>query len=618
MIHDPSNSFLIPEGLLPIGEDDVELYVDPQVYADVVKDLSHPPDPFRVIESGYLWIRIRGGLLQFIPANFFPAQKLVYEKAKDCYRRGIPIRFRILKARQMGISTLLQGLLYSFAVEHHYFNALVLSFRTKSARWLFNMDKLFQEQIEKRGEYRVPKLVQDNRIAMEWKDTHSIISIDTEGSEKVALTETRDGAILTEYAFYRNPVILCDDLYPSIPDEPGTMIFIETTANGTGDIFHQEWLKGEKKRDMFENIFFPWHCHPKYRVEVPKGQKVELAPEERALKERFKLDDGQVLWRRKMIEEKFRGDVEAFNEKYPDSPETAFRAPGGIVMGSIRKTLNDLLPILRPGRVGVVSDTGTGRLGFTDDQFGKIEVFQDPVPGERYAMGTDVAEGLTEDQVAIPANEDEDDEDDRRRREKRYREKYKSMSTCIVRKFSTWELCAIMECQWEEEIFAFRAADLGFWYNTALWGIELPGPGRAVVAYVKDLYPNLYRFEEPDEDNEHRTAKRYGYRNTERTRGILEAGWREFVREETDLENLVDSKVGSSRLVGQALTYIEDRKTGKHRPKLGCFSDMLFADMICIQLLKTQPPEEGYDLEAERFLAQQEERRQLRKQRRRR
>ncbi len=158
-----------------------------------------------------------------------------------------------------------------------------------------------------------------------------------------------------------------------------------------------------------------------------------------------------------------------------------------------------------------------------------------------------------------------------------------SYSTCIIRDAITWELCALMECRYPEDVFEPEARRLMYYYNTAWWGIEIPGPGRSVIAYARAAeYPNLYLHRWRDAKNELREKTEYGYRNDGTTKTILESGYEEMVRDHPEL-------IGSRRIAAQALTYIRDPKSAKHRPRSGCFSDLLLADMGCIQLLKASP-----------------------------
>jgi len=145
---------------------------------------------------------------------------------------------------------------------------------------------------------------------------------------------------------------------------------------------------------------------------------------------------------------------------------------------------------------------------------------------------------------------------------------------------------ATLECRYPPDVFSDVAMLLGRYYNTALWGIEVPGPGLAVIAHAQHGYPveRLFKRTWRNAQGEYREQTEYGYRNDVRSKPVLEADWGAFIRSRGLEEGMLCASIA-----GQALTYIQDERTGKHRPRSGCFSDLLLADMGAIQLLKVAP-----------------------------
>ena len=56
-----------------------------------------------------------------------------------------------------------------------------------------------------------------------------------------------------------NPQLTEATITSSIPEEPYTLIGRETTANGIGDYFYEQWEKAKAGKTVFENIFVPWY-----------------------------------------------------------------------------------------------------------------------------------------------------------------------------------------------------------------------------------------------------------------------------------------------------------------------------------------------------------------------
>ena len=55
-------------------------------------------------------------------------------------------------------------------------------------------------------------------------------------------------------------------LMQAVPHDPQTMVIIESTANGVGGEFHQQWLRAVRGESEFVPLFFPWWEHQEYRL----------------------------------------------------------------------------------------------------------------------------------------------------------------------------------------------------------------------------------------------------------------------------------------------------------------------------------------------------------------
>src|SRR3546814_8040535 len=82
----------------------------------------------------------------------------------------------------------------------------------------------------------------------------------------------------------------------AVPDIAGTEIILESTANGIGNYFHQQWQRAEAGQSEYQAIFIPWYWHDEYRSEVPESFALTEADLE--YQEAYDLDNAQILWRR--------------------------------------------------------------------------------------------------------------------------------------------------------------------------------------------------------------------------------------------------------------------------------------------------------------------------------
>lgn len=141
--------------------------------------------PYKLIESGELTIKTKDADLIKLKLN--SVQKLVSELIKGLLKINRPIRLWILKARQMGISTLLEAIIYSYTSQRENVNSVVIADDLEGSNYIFEMQKLYQEYLEQHSNYFfAPKLKYSNEKKLEFDEIHSQVMIDTSNKcEKV-------------------------------------------------------------------------------------------------------------------------------------------------------------------------------------------------------------------------------------------------------------------------------------------------------------------------------------------------------------------------------------------------------------------------------------------------
>jgi hypothetical protein len=95
--------------------------------------------------SKFLKIRTKDGRLVNFEAN--PAQSKSINKIKELKKAGKPIRIIWLKARQLGISTLAEGLIFHDTANNAFKNSMIIAHEDKATQNLFSMSKLFYEEL---------------------------------------------------------------------------------------------------------------------------------------------------------------------------------------------------------------------------------------------------------------------------------------------------------------------------------------------------------------------------------------------------------------------------------------------------------------------------------------
>jgi hypothetical protein len=104
---------------------------------------------------------------------------------------------------------------------------------------------------------------------------------------------------------------------------PGAELIIESTPNGMGDCFHEEWLKADETGTV--RHFFPWWMEPRYRADAV--EKSSLTDEEEELCSKHGLNLEQIAFRRR-IRADFRGLA---RQEYAENEESCFSASGDSV-----------------------------------------------------------------------------------------------------------------------------------------------------------------------------------------------------------------------------------------------------------------------------------------------
>ncbi len=116
----------------------------------------------------------------------------------------------------------------------------------------------------------------------------------------------------------------------AVPEEPGTEIILESTANGLGGLFYSMCKAAERGDSGYQVIFLPWHWHGEYRKAVPKGWEVPEAFREYG--ELYEIEPGQLYWaytkNRELAQSIGASDDRLcwkFRQEYPATAEEAFQ-----------------------------------------------------------------------------------------------------------------------------------------------------------------------------------------------------------------------------------------------------------------------------------------------------
>ncbi len=394
------------------------------------------------------------------------AQLDFIEECEHQLRTRGQIRIAVLKARQIGISTIIEAIAFVLSMAFEDFNSMVISHEDKSAGAILAMSKRYWSTYLWK-EFHDEKYNGQKHLA--WTNG-SDIDIATAKNVDAGRSRTLQFLHASEVAFWPDPDTLMTGLNQSVPTYGLNCIFVESTANGVGNFFHKTCNAAMRGESEYKFKFYPWHEHPEYTAAfLPPGQADTyldlgaLDEEELRLRHHYGIDDARLIWRRWAITNRCQGSIDRFHQEYPTTPHEAFISTGRNVF-----PLPDLLAHYEPmeGRRGRLLRKGQ-RVTFVDDPNGYLTVFAEPSSDRDwgvYLAGGDPTHTTAGDYACIQV---------------------------INRR--TLEQVAVYRRKIDPINFGKDMQLVGSYYNTAELAPEKEGPGYATIGcIVGDNYPLVY------------------------------------------------------------------------------------------------------------------------------
>ena len=312
------------------------------------------------------------------------AEQLLLVRARD----GRPMRLRanaaqrafearrgqrniVLKARQMGITTWAAARFFLKTITQPGTLTLQVAHSQGSAEEIFRIVHRFLDWL--------PEELRQGPLRTSRANVRQIVFPRIDAQYRVVSAGDRNaGRGMTVQNLH------CSELarWPGNPGEilaglqaalaPGAELILESTPDGVGGCFHQEWQKAAETGTV--RHFFPWWMERGYRVEAV-GEN-SLTGEERELRSRQKLDLRQIGYRRQ-IRANFRGLA---RQEFAEDEESCFLASGNSIfeLAAIEQRLASAPEAIEQRRNG------------------ELEIWLPPLPGRRYLVAVDPAGGLSE------------------------------------------------------------------------------------------------------------------------------------------------------------------------------------------------------------------------------
>ena len=368
-----------------------------------------------------------------------PSKGLILFELRDAQAEALEHwgehRFSLtLKARQIGWSTLVAA--HQLWVAFFQPDQLIidLSKTEREAVSLLKKTKVGYAHLPQWMKDRGPTLLIDNQQKMAFSNGSEILSMPSQSDP--ARGESASLVVVDEWAFLENPEDAWASIEP-VADVGGRIIGL-STANGAGNFFHTLWVGATTGNNLFATMFFPWSAGDRDQAWYEQKKRSmlpwQLAQEYPSTPEEAFLRSGNPI---------FDADLLATHETYEPTRGTLI---------DLQPTADKRLWDFRPARVDTVG--------------GPLAVWRRPEIGKAYVMGVDTAEGL----------------------------EHGDASSAHVLEVPSGRLVAHWHGRIPADELAAEMANLGWWYNTALIGVERNNHGGTTISELRHLqYPKLFR-----------------------------------------------------------------------------------------------------------------------------
>ncbi len=200
-----------------------------------------------------------------VPFHLQRGQRKLLTILEDMRLTGTPIRVIILKARQLGLSTLVQlYMLWLQIIHKENWHSVICAHELVSS---VNIRAMFEKVVN-----NMPSINGIKFSMTPFNGMQNIKQVPERGCRITVGTAERPQSVrgqnpklahFSEVAFYpdttkKGASKLIGSIVGTLKREKDTMIVYESTANGIGDFFNLEWEKAKQGKSSYIPVFLPW------------------------------------------------------------------------------------------------------------------------------------------------------------------------------------------------------------------------------------------------------------------------------------------------------------------------------------------------------------------------
>lgn len=539
-----------------------------------------------------------------------PPQRKLVAKLESLRLAGKPIRIILLKARQWGGSTTIQLYMAWLQLTQRVgLNSLIIAHQGSGSDEIKDMfDRMMSEypveMLHRLGDSyneNEPKLVGVGKSGNINRVSQRNCKIKIGTAERPDSCRGGDYNLvhLSEVGVWKKtdgktPEDIVDSACSGILYKPYTMIVFESTAKGTGNFFHREYVAAKRGQSQFEAFFISWFDIPQYSLPFEtEDEKTAFAERLYALRDddstpSEREESGHYLWwlwekgatlegiHWYVVERSGKNSHGQMASEYPSDDIEAFVHSGSRVFDKYR--VEQLRMSCRAPR-------------WKGDVYGKADEGKEALQGIKFSAAT---QGL----LWVWEKPEEDSENEI------VRDRYLvSVDIGGRSEKADWSVICVFDrlfmmdggkpqvvAQWyghtDIDLLAWKAAQVAQWYNGALLVIEsntleTHDPNRNVdgdaslyvLNQIGDVYPNL--FTRPASEEQIRKGgppRVYGFHTNTATKPVIIHDLVRYVREGLWTER-------DERCLDELLVY-EKKPNGAFGAILGEHDDLLMTRAI--------------------------------------
>lgn len=286
-------------------------------------------DDFEFFARNCLFIRTKGGGV--VPFKLNQAQRFLHERLEAQRKATGKVRAIIVKGRQLGASTYIQGRFYWRLWGGKGLKAFILTHEQDATDNLFAMAQRFHNEMPAPVK---PPTKAANAKELAFSDNDCSYAVATAGTKGVGRSNTIQLFHGSESAFWPNAETHIDGVFQALADQPGTESIIESTANGIGNVYQRRYSAAARGDSDEQAIFIPWWWGDDYqRADIPDDW--EPPPKWDEYASTHKLTWEQLWWaytkNRDMASAIGQTPDEPcwkFKQEYPATADEAFQTAG--------------------------------------------------------------------------------------------------------------------------------------------------------------------------------------------------------------------------------------------------------------------------------------------------